>query len=65
MASTVLVIGSGAREHAVAYTLLKGAAVGTVYCAPGNPGMASDGIRTVRLMDLTMLRLSVLSGLTV
>lgn len=49
MASTVLVIGSGAREHAVAYTLLKGTAVDTVYCAPGNPGMASDGIRTVLL----------------
>lgn len=45
----VLVIGSGAREHAIAYTLLKGASVEEVTVAPGNPGMELDGIRTLSL----------------
>ena len=49
MAHTVLVIGSGAREHAIAYTLLKGQTVGKVYCAPGNPGMVADGITVIQL----------------
>lgn len=49
MAHTVLVIGSGAREHAIAYTLLKGQTVGKVYCAPGNPGIVADGITVIQL----------------
>ncbi|MCI1637188.1 MAG: phosphoribosylamine--glycine ligase [Bifidobacterium crudilactis] len=49
MGQKVLVIGSGAREHAVAHTLLKGDSVEAVYCSPGNPGMERDGIRTSQL----------------
>ena len=46
----VLVIGSGAREHAIAHTLLRGASVDEVTVAPGNPGMELDeGIRTLQL----------------
>lgn len=45
----VLVIGSGAREHAIAYTLLRGESVEEVTVAPGNPGMELDGIRTLSL----------------
>lgn len=45
----VLVIGSGAREHAIAHTLLKGSSVEEVTVAPGNPGMAADGIRTTQI----------------
>jgi phosphoribosylamine--glycine ligase len=41
----VLVVGSGGREHALAWKLLQSPQVETVYCAPGNPGMA--GIRTL------------------
>lgn len=34
----VLVIGSGGREHALAFALSKDPAVTAVHCAPGNPG---------------------------
>jgi phosphoribosylamine--glycine ligase len=36
----VLVIGSGGREHALAWKLAQSPTVETVYCAPGNPGVA-------------------------
>ena len=46
----VLVIGSGAREHAIADALLRGGSVEEVTVAPGNPGMElEDGIRTLQL----------------
>jgi phosphoribosylamine---glycine ligase len=37
----ILVIGSGAREHAIAWKLSRERDVTAVVCAPGNPGMAS------------------------
>ncbi|MGF1662230.1 MAG: phosphoribosylamine--glycine ligase [Kineosporiaceae bacterium] len=40
----VALIGSGAREHALARALLADPAVESVVAAPGNPGMAADGI---------------------
>ena len=36
----VLVIGGGGREHALAWKIAQSPLVDTVYCAPGNPGMA-------------------------
>jgi phosphoribosylamine---glycine ligase len=36
----VLVLGSGGREHALAWKLSRESAVSRVTCAPGNPGMA-------------------------
>ena len=37
----VLVVGGGAREHALAWKLSHGTGVDELYAAPGNPGMAA------------------------
>ncbi|MGZ8335006.1 MAG: phosphoribosylamine--glycine ligase, partial [Allosphingosinicella sp.] len=36
----VLVVGSGGREHALAWAISRSAACDSLYCAPGNAGMA-------------------------
>jgi phosphoribosylamine--glycine ligase len=48
----VLVIGSGGREHALAWKLAQGERVQTVYVAPGNGGTATEpGLKNVPLTD--------------
>ncbi len=37
----VLIVGSGGREHAIAYAVSKSKKVDKIYCAPGNAGIAS------------------------
>lgn len=39
----VLVIGSGGREHAIAYALSKSSKVSEIHAIPGNPGIAKIG----------------------
>ena len=54
----VMVIGSGAREHALSETFLRSTEVEEVIVVPGNAGMQSAGIRTVDhdMLDVTGLR---------
>jgi phosphoribosylamine---glycine ligase len=39
----VLLVGSGGREHALAWKLTQSPALTELHCAPGNPGMARQG----------------------
>lgn len=48
---TLLVVGSGGREFAVAKKLLESPHVKTVYCAPGNVGMQTVGVKTVPIEE--------------
>ncbi|HUB97510.1 MAG TPA: phosphoribosylamine--glycine ligase [Stellaceae bacterium] len=38
----ILVIGSGGREHALAWAIAASPLADALYCAPGNPGIAED-----------------------
>lgn len=51
---SLLVVGSGGREFAIAKQLLKSPHVSTVYCAPGNVGMASIGVKTVDIDEMDL-----------
>ena len=52
----ILVIGSGGREHALAWRLAQGAKVQKVYVAPGNAGTAlEDGVENVAITAISEL----------
>jgi phosphoribosylamine--glycine ligase len=52
----ILVIGSGGREHALAWRLAQGPKVQKVYVAPGNAGTAlEDGVENVAITDIPEL----------
>ena len=51
----ILLIGSGGREHALAWKIAASPLVERLYCAPGNAGIARDG-ELVALDPATMRR---------
>ena len=53
----VLIIGSGAREHALAQTFLRSEQVTTVIVAPGNDGMTDAGLECVTISATNLLGL--------
>lgn len=55
--ANVLVIGSGAREHAIAATFTRSPQVENVYCVPGNPGMKKDGIQIANIGETDFKKL--------
>jgi phosphoribosylamine---glycine ligase len=65
----ILVLGSGAREHALAWKLSQEANISHVVCAPGNAGIArafattpvdlSDTDAVIRLVDREQIDLTV------
>ena len=65
----ILVVGSGGREHALAWKISRSARLGKLVCAPGNPGMATVAeTRAVSATDvegLTALALEMRADLVV
>ncbi|MEO8638261.1 MAG: phosphoribosylamine--glycine ligase, partial [Candidatus Taylorbacteria bacterium] len=46
----VLVIGSGGREHALVWKLAQDPGVTSLWCAPGNPGIARERLRNGKIL---------------
>lgn len=67
----IIVVGSGGREHALAWALLKSAPVTQIYCCPGNGGTATlercrnIPIQATDLIDITQLAVDEQVGLVV
>lgn len=49
--ATIIVVGSGGREHALAWKLSQSPQVDKVYVLPGNPRMASDKVHCVAIKE--------------
>ena len=49
----MLAVGSEGREHALAWMLAQSPRADTIFCAPGNPGMAREhGVKAVPSLDV-------------
>ena len=58
----ILLIGSGGREHALAWKLAQSPQVQTVYVAPGNGGTATAKLTAVGIQNLPISDLQELAG---
>ena len=65
----VLLVGSGGREHALAWKIAQSPVLTRLVCAPGNPGMAllaeTRPIRAVDVDGLVALALEIEADLVV
>jgi phosphoribosylamine--glycine ligase len=52
----ILIVGSGGREHALAWKFAQSKRVKKIYCAPGNDGMVS-------LAEIVPIKVDDLNGL--
>jgi len=54
---TILVVGSGGREHAIVWKLAQSKFVKKIYAAPGNPGMETDAeLISISVEDIEKLK---------
>ncbi|MEH3099258.1 phosphoribosylamine--glycine ligase [Sphingomonas adhaesiva] len=53
----ILLVGSGGREHALAWKLAQSPRLGTLFAAPGNPGVAQ--VATIADLDVTDHRATI------
>ena len=65
----ILLVGSGGREHALAWKILQSPLVTRLVCAPGNPGMAAicevRDVKAVEVARLVMLAKEMAADLVV
>ena len=53
MQVNVLLVGGGGREHALAWKLAQSPQLGSLFCAPGNPGISAEpGVASVADLDV-------------
>lgn len=60
---SILIIGSGGREHALARTFAKSPQVDQVYVAPGNPGMVQAGSDNLAPVDTVAIKVNQITEL--